>query len=531
MTISISPQTKQKSKSRSRRKSSKQLTLQKANGVIAPRVKKVGADHFAFVCVDPAKDRSEWMMADYYGNLLIEPTTVEHQAAQLHLAVSRVEQAKSNHHILDMIVTVERTGNYHLPVQRAFKKAGFEVRIVHPFATKQFRQPADPGNKTDQTDLFAQHRAAVAGFGLCEPPLDPRYQELQLRIRHRRDLVEKSTALICQIREHLNLSMPRYALLFTDLLDNALAMKVANQTGSPQAVIDLGADGLILMLRSNEIRFQKRTVEKVVAWAQQAVQAESLDEARLHHAIWTDLYQLYENLQSKIFKLEQQIAGNLAATPYIRLLTIPGINVVSAADLAGEMGPICNYANANAITGRCGLFPSRYQSDQTDNAGSIIRSTNRRLRGAIMRVADNLAKSNAFFRARAAVDESNNLDKRATRVRIAKNFSRLLLACVAGDSPLKHPCCRDRFSVIDKLRNFHYEHGTAIDQALADLQAAVSQLPAKTCKVEAQALSVILENQANSRRGPKKLGELLPSILATLDAQAASQTQGPTVSD
>lgn len=120
MTISISPQTKQKSKSRSRRKSSKQLTLQKANGVIAPRVKKVGADHFAFVCVDPAKDRSEWMMADYYGNLLIEPTTVEHQAAQLHLAISRVQQAKSSHRILDMIVTVERTGNY--PIKPAHHK-------------------------------------------------------------------------------------------------------------------------------------------------------------------------------------------------------------------------------------------------------------------------------------------------------------------------------------------------------------------------------------------------------------------------
>lgn len=531
MTTSISPQTKRNSKPRSRRNSKQRSTLHKPNGVIAPRVKKVGADHFAFVCVDPAKNRSEWMMADYYGNLLIEPTTVEHQAAQLNTAVVRVQQAKVTHHIEDMIVTVERTGNYHLPVQRAFKKAGFEVRIVHPFATKQFRQPADPGNKTDQTDLFAQHRAAVAGFGLCDPPLDPLYQGLQLRIRHRRDLVEKSSALICQIREHLNLSMPRYAVLFNDLLDDAVAMKVASQTGSPQSVIDMGMDGLVTMLRTNELRFQKRTVEKILAWAQQAAQLESLDEGRLHHAIWTDLYQLYENLQSKISKLEQQIAGDLAATPYIRLIAIPGINVVSAADLAGEMGPICNYANANAITGRCGLFPSRYQSDQTDNAGSIIRSTNRRLRGAIMRVADNLAKCNAFFQARAAVDESNNVDKRAARVRIAKKFSRLVIACVAGDSPLTHPCCRDRFSVIDKLRNFHYEHGTALDHALADLQSAVGQLPTKTCKMEAQAVSVILETQANSKRGPKKLGELLPSILAKLNAQAAQQTQGPTVSD
>jgi len=36
---------------------------------------------------------------------------------------------------------------------------------------------------------------------------------------------------------------------------------------------------------------------------------------------------------------------------------------VLAADLAGELGPIKRYANANAITGRSGLFPSRHQSD------------------------------------------------------------------------------------------------------------------------------------------------------------------------
>ncbi len=51
----------------------KRQTLQKPNGIISPRVKKVGGDKFAIVCVDPAKHRSEWMMADYFGNLLIEP--------------------------------------------------------------------------------------------------------------------------------------------------------------------------------------------------------------------------------------------------------------------------------------------------------------------------------------------------------------------------------------------------------------------------------------------------------------------------
>ena len=76
-------------------------------------------------------------------------------------AIEQIRKAQVQHGIQDMIVVVERTGNYYLPPKRAFAKAGFEVRVLHPFATKQFRQPADPGNKTDETDLYAQHRAAV----------------------------------------------------------------------------------------------------------------------------------------------------------------------------------------------------------------------------------------------------------------------------------------------------------------------------------------------------------------------------------
>jgi hypothetical protein len=111
-------------------------SLQKPNGVISPRVKKVGGEHFAIVCVDPAKHRSEWMMADYFGNLLIKPQTVEHQGVFFKLAVEMIRQAQQQHDIQDTIDVVERTGNYHLPPKRAFSRAGFETRVVHPFATK-----------------------------------------------------------------------------------------------------------------------------------------------------------------------------------------------------------------------------------------------------------------------------------------------------------------------------------------------------------------------------------------------------------
>jgi len=84
------------------------------------------------------------------------------------------------------------TGEYHRQVQRACKQAGFDTRLVHPLTSKQFRMPADPANKTDDTDLAAIFRAAVNGFGLLEPVLSEDHLQLQLLIRHRRDLVAKT---------------------------------------------------------------------------------------------------------------------------------------------------------------------------------------------------------------------------------------------------------------------------------------------------------------------------------------------------
>ena len=85
-------------------------------------------------------------------------------------------------------------------------------------------------------------------------------------------------------------------------------------------------------------------------------------------------------------------------TPYVLLLSFPGINVISAAEFAGEMGPIANTPGDAAITGRAGLFPSRYQSDAVDHAGPLVRRGNRALRYAILLIAENLLRCNDHFR-------------------------------------------------------------------------------------------------------------------------------------
>src|SRR5262249_23030939 len=136
-------------------------SVAKPSGSIHPRVQQAGPEHFGIVAVDCAKARSKWMLTDFYGNVLIGPTPVEHTRPGLDDFTARIRRALAEHDLRDTVVAIERTGHYHAPVRRAAVAAGLEARIVHPLASRQFRLPADPGTKTDDTDLFAIQRAAV----------------------------------------------------------------------------------------------------------------------------------------------------------------------------------------------------------------------------------------------------------------------------------------------------------------------------------------------------------------------------------
>lgn len=109
------------------------------------------------------------------------------------------------------------------------------------------------------------------------------------------------------------------------------------------------------------------------------------------------------------------MARFLAKTPYVLLLSVTGINVVSAAGLVGEAGPIEHYASARAINGRAGLFPARYQSDGVDYQSSVARTCNRRLRAAAMMMAENLIKCHPYYRGLAALWTTRKVDPRDRR--------------------------------------------------------------------------------------------------------------------
>jgi transposase len=513
--------------SRSRRsKKSLCFLVQKPCGQFTERVQAVGPEHFGVVSVDCAKVRSKFFLCDFYGRVLIEPTVLEHTRADFTSACGQVRSAMAAHGLQDLVVAIERTGTYHRPVQDAFRGAAFETRLVHPFASKQFRQPADPDNKTDDTDLAAIFRATINGFGLLHPAWPEIYLELQQLSRRRRDLVCKTTILRCQIKETLHQLMPGYTALFSgDFFASSVALALARATGSAQAVLDAGTLGLQQRLPKN-IHYRLATLASVLNWARTAVAPQ--DPWQLLREQLDQLAEDFLQKSKEIRVLEQRIAHLLVRTPYIQLLALPGICVVSAADLAAELGPIQHYANANYITGRAGLCPSRYQSDQVDVHGPLRRRANRRLRAALLRIAENLIRHNHHYQAQARRWQLAKKDARWIRIKVNKSFSRLAFVMLTSRCVYPHPACQPRHSICDKLMAFHCEHKTDLQRALQDIDQVRAQLCGHTRQEEIQMLQDQLDNpRSRRRRGPQALSKIIPLVLARLESRLIqSQTEG-----
>lgn len=510
-----------KTKSKATNKSFRVAVLGKPTGIIQPRVQQVGPEGFGVIAVDCAKDRSKWMMANFYGKVLIDPTEVEHRCNAFQVMAQLATEAIERHQIKDVIACVEMTGSYHKPIYRQWKKLGYDTRIIHPFASSHYRLPEHGDVKTDDNDLAAIFRAAVNGFGLLEKPWNETYLRLQILVRHRRDLVRKRSKLQCQIRYHVDRCLPGFTSTFatTDMWTLPIAVGtlqfIADHGGTAQAILDSGILQLGRWLRNHKFRFQQRTLERIYCWAKQATTGEEMASSIAH--VWLELLDDWELKTKQIVACEVKEASLLVKTPYILLLSHPGINVVSAAELAGETGPIEHYASSKSITGRSGLFPSRYQSDGVDRGGNLSKFRNGKMRAAWLMIASNMVKCNAYWRAKASHWREQGVAGPDVRCRIANRLTRPVFQMVSGGKLYSHPSRLDRGYVLEKLMNFHRQHGTSPSQIVNDLRVAIEQIPAAHYLQEASPLKGFHAKSRRSRRTePKELGDLLVAVLARL---------------
>jgi hypothetical protein len=139
-----------------------------------------------------------------------------------------------------------------------------------------------------------------------------------------------------------------------------------------------------------------------------------------------------------------------------------------------------------------------------------------------MLIAENLLMCNRFFQTlQQRWQAAGTTDRRAMCVRAAKRFCRIGYQMVAGKQVFRHPSCQTRDAILRKLSHFYVEHETPMAQVMSDLQAATDHIPKSEHATEAKSLFDAMQpSSSRQRSGPRRLGEILPAVLAKLGVTA-----------
>ncbi len=488
---------------------------------VTNRVRAVGPERFGLIVVDSSKKNYAIRIGNFYGDLA-ERSDFPKSQSGMEAMIRTVKQAAETNHYEDMVAGIEMTGTYHHIAKRALAEV-CEVKMIHPFTTKQLRQPASSGIKTDDIDLEACTRAMISGYGSDEPELPDLYVEWRPVSRTRDDLVKKATAIKAQCKEKLEQVMPGYASLFQDMWGRRGPWEIVRMYPSPGAIALAGVDKIRQRLRSRKVTMRTNTLRRVVTWAGDA--CEPLPGAATNYNLLKDYLSLLKEITNKVAAYEGDLLEYLVQTPAVVLPSIQGVNVVSASTYAAELGPAWHYPAPVNITGRAGLFPSRYQSDETDRSdGPIVRGHNARLRQTILTIAGNLEKHNDHFAGFGELRKRAGWKDRKIRFVIGGRFVRISFHMLGGPMFFDHPKCSHRDAVLPKILWFAHEHGLPEPRVCKVVTQAVASFPGDGLLYEIQALET--GQGVSGKPFPKALATAAQCALAALWQRVKKEQKG-----
>jgi transposase len=136
---------------------------------------------------------------------------------------------------------------------------------------------------------------------------------------------------------------------------------------------------------------------------------------------------LVEQLAAQIQQVESTLATRSATAPWgdqsAFLLQLPGVGLLSAMTLLGEIGDITRFASAHQLVGYAGLGARVRSSGQSHRSEGITKQSRRQLRATMIEVAWIAVRDHPYWQARYAyLVEQKHKEKQLAIVAIARRL-------------------------------------------------------------------------------------------------------------
>ncbi|RXJ02190.1 IS110 family transposase [Anaerobacillus alkaliphilus] len=365
-----------------------------------------GLENILIVAVDAAKYTHKAMICTFYGEILKKPFEFDASLTGHNQLISQIEKVSQETGKQSIVIGIETTGHYYEDLVRHWQGNSYYVRIINAATTSEERKALLNRSKTDNLDLLAITQSVINGRGTSSELPSGSVHELQKLTRARRTIVQEKTALQNEIRVHIDhifrefqgMSIWRdgkrvHVQPFEKLFGKA-GRYLMRHFIHPSDIINLGVDGLREISIKENLKIRDSSIQLLLEFASNSI-SRPKEELEIDHFLLVHKLDRLELVNQQIDEMEQKIASLFIETEGAVLLTVPGVGLVTGAELYGEMGDISDFDHAGQLIKMAGTNPIVVQSGgRNPTYHCISREGRRTFRNSVYQIGKSLAMHN-----------------------------------------------------------------------------------------------------------------------------------------
>ena len=317
---------------------------------------------------DIAKGKSVYCFIDENKNIIIDATLIEHKKNEFDDLFKFVSKYKN------LVVIMESTSIYHLPVENYFRSKSIDTRVMNPKLVKQYRDTLNK-SKTDKLDCFKIARCYLGTIDNLYQKQDEYFMFNPLA-RQYWSLIEGQTRLKNRYKQLIEIVFPEFNLLFNDLYSD-LALNFIHDFPHPILFVNRRTDYLMNYLKEKNgttqaFRF-KNKVSKMKELAKNSLCYVSVDSIQIHNLV--QIIEMIKFYKQEIEKIKTQLIFYLKDTKQFKIInSIPGFGDFSSALFLAEVGDITRFEERKKFISFIGIDSITSQSGIASYHGPISKS-------------------------------------------------------------------------------------------------------------------------------------------------------------
>ena len=310
--------------------------------------------------------------------------------------IANLTQEKNKDKIM---IGLEPTGHYWLPMYRYLILSGYKVVTVDPHHVEQSKELDDNNpTKCDKKDAIVIAQL-VSNGRYSEPNLpEDEYAEIRVAMNHRERLNKDLNGIKNRIVRWLDIYFPGFTKVFKNWEGKA-ALSTLRNIPFPDQISNKKPQEIVDIWREDGIK-RGVGIKKAQKLKNQAEVSIGMDTGKnMAKKELQDLLESYDVKESQLSDLESKIKDLLFDIPGAQqMVTIPGVGEMTVAGFYAECGNLGKFNHPKQIIKLAGLNLMEHSSGEHKGETKITKRGRPKLRALLFRVSFPLVRHNDEFR-------------------------------------------------------------------------------------------------------------------------------------